>query len=508
MGWNRGWIAAGLLLATSALAGTRRAGFGEYFVVPALTELSPASASVPMSASRKAELIAARGESEGFLLVLGGRAGRARRLTASPAELRGPAGTLGSASVRIYRAEWVDAGGRLVPDALIPIDADVHALGAAQRQPARGVVLYVEIHVPRGAAPGNYKAKLAIRAGARRLAIPMHVQVLPFEIPARASLSTAFALSSRDALVAAGATLTDATAAHLAKLYALSALEHRVTLVSDAASLPDLHAHGEDGPLEVDFARFDRALGELLDGVEALDGARASTVTLAVPPGLSFRQRFKYAVAFERHLEEKGWADRAVAFTDEESLRGSQLPTQLEDRRAFTCALVDCLAAGALPATWWRVPPAGALSLGVGSSLSDMRAIAWLAYAKNAAGMRYTNALDGFGAAPVAGVTPRGALFYPAQGGEPIVLESLRLKHLRDGLEDYELLRAAADAGHRRLALECVRRIAPSADRITSDPYEWARARRDLAEAARNGARLARDGAKPRKVIVPTDTSF
>jgi Domain of unknown function (DUF4091) len=505
--WTRWCVGAGLLLATSALAGSRRARFGEYFVVPALTELSPASASVPMSAARKAELVAARGEKEGFLLVLGGRAGRASRLTASARDLRGKAGTLGPGRVKVYRAEWVDADGRLVPDALVPLEADVRPLGVARRQPARGVVLYVEIHVPRGAAPGDYKTKLAIRAGRRRLTVPVTVQVLPFEMPARASLPTSFALSSLDAIAVMGGTFDGAAAAQLSKSYALSALEHRVTLVPDAAALPDCRPHGEEGSLEVDFERFDRVLGEMLDGVDALDGARASTVALAVPPGLSVRQRFKYAVAFQRHLEEKGWADRAVAFSDEESLRGSQLPTQLEKRRAFTCALVDCLAARGLPSTWWKVPPTGVLSLGVGASLSDTRGIAWLAYARNAAGVRYTNALDGFGAAPEAGITPRGALFYPPKSGEPVVVESLRLKQIRDGLEDFELLRAAADAGQPKLALECVDRIAPSPDRITSDPYEWARTRRDLAEAARRHANHASAAPKPRKVIT-THGSF
>jgi len=81
-----------------------------------------------------------------------------------------------------------------------------------------------------------------------------------------------------------------------------------------------------------------------------------------------------------------------------------------------------------------------------------------------------------------------GTFFYPGtperlgvQRHAPVT--SLRLKHLRDGLEDYEYLRLLEQRGQGKAAREWVRRLAKSGYEITLDPGEWAAVREGLTRA-------------------------
>ncbi|MBF5041455.1 DUF4091 domain-containing protein [Aggregicoccus sp. 17bor-14] len=88
-----------------------------------------------------------------------------------------------------------------------------------------------------------------------------------------------------------------------------------------------------------------------------------------------------------------------------------------------------------------------------------------------------------------------GTLFYPGTPAHlgtarhaPVV--SLRLKHLRDGLEDYEYLRLLTQLGEGEFARACVQRLARSGYDIEHDPAVWEQVRRDM--TARLRARWAR----------------
>ncbi|RJS26993.1 hypothetical protein DRW03_00995 [Corallococcus sp. H22C18031201] len=78
-----------------------------------------------------------------------------------------------------------------------------------------------------------------------------------------------------------------------------------------------------------------------------------------------------------------------------------------------------------------------------------------------------------------------GTLFYPGTPGrvggsrhQPVV--SLRLKHLRDGLEDYEYLRLLARLGDASFAQAAARRLARSGYDISRDAREWEQVRQDV----------------------------
>lgn len=75
-----------------------------------------------------------------------------------------------------------------------------------------------------------------------------------------------------------------------------------------------------------------------------------------------------------------------------------------------------------------------------------------------------------------------GTLFYPGTpkhiGGKTNVpVESLRLKHLRDGLEDYEYLKLLSSLGAEDFAKQKARSLVRSGFEITRDPKTWAEVR-------------------------------
>ncbi|MHA7632400.1 DUF4091 domain-containing protein [Corallococcus sp. M7] len=80
-----------------------------------------------------------------------------------------------------------------------------------------------------------------------------------------------------------------------------------------------------------------------------------------------------------------------------------------------------------------------------------------------------------------------GTLFYPGTpaklGGtehQPVV--SLRLKHIRDGLEDYEYLRLLTSLGDGAFAKTAAKRLAKSGYEISRDPAEWEAVRKEVTE--------------------------
>jgi hypothetical protein len=79
-----------------------------------------------------------------------------------------------------------------------------------------------------------------------------------------------------------------------------------------------------------------------------------------------------------------------------------------------------------------------------------------------------------------------GTLFYPGLptrigGTREVPVESLRLKHLRDGMEDYEYLKLARSLGLESDAQRFARSLAPEAYSIARSPLAWERARERLA---------------------------
>lgn len=120
----------------------------------------------------------------------------------------------------------------------------------------------------------------------------------------------------------------------------------------------------------------------------------------------------------------------------------------------------------------------------------------WLTFAEGVGGELYYNTVEAWSDGDPwidgrrHGGNGDGTLFYPGRpepigGRTPIPVESIRLRRIRDGLEDYEylaLLLRAGPAG-RSLALSVARALAPRAYSFDHDPRALLAARARLAAA-------------------------
>jgi hypothetical protein len=121
------------------------------------------------------------------------------------------------------------------------------------------------------------------------------------------------------------------------------------------------------------------------------------------------------------------------------------------------------------------------------------RAMGWIAFRTRVAGELYYDMLHAWQRDPWKDVRAfagngDGTLLYPGLparlGGEhPFPVESIRLKLVRDAIEDRELLELAARSGLRPLADRLAERIAPSVRGFSRDPQAYLAAHRQLGEA-------------------------
>jgi hypothetical protein len=165
------------------------------------------------------------------------------------------------------------------PDPLVP---DLDAYQGERRDafpfdvPAGATrAIWVEVFVPLGTAAGTYRGTVSVTADggfAREIAVALRVRA--FDLPSTATLRSAFGvrwdvcaahLGSYEACGDPG------TESYLV-LYARAALDHRVSLENVVY----------DGPHDGDWSHFDSLYGPLLDGGAStrLEGARLTTIRL------------------------------------------------------------------------------------------------------------------------------------------------------------------------------------------------------------------------------------
>ncbi len=294
-------------------------------------------------------LAGAVNETVAFGFILSATAGTASGVEVSVGDWTGPAGTIGSDAVRMYRhwpivieryPNWyLRSVGlrqrREIPDALIPIGARHY--GQPFTVPTgTSLSLWVELRIPQAAEPGVYQSSITVQDGSGG------VSRTPVELTVRDIY-----LADEDAIpILARVQLGPIIAAHtqLDPQNLKMALTHPEgnRVVRRVFSI--LHEHGlspytDDvkpllqqtisGTVEVDWSQYDAFCGPLIDG-SAFDDRRAAAawpipVDLKQPEptyydgvwSAAYAAVLKdYLKASAQHFEEKQWLPRAfVQFT-------------------------------------------------------------------------------------------------------------------------------------------------------------------------------------------------
>jgi hypothetical protein len=312
----------------------------------------------------------ARGETVAFQVAMAAEAGSAS-VDVDPGDLAGPHGTIPRRQLSAFLEAYlycpaVDA--RVVglpageyPDPLLPLwEGGARGVAAPfPLLPRRNQVVWVDVAIPRDAAPGVYAGVLSVRAAGHPAAeVRLEISVDPFAIPARPSLAAwvplyATRLARREGLDA----LDPAARRAVLDAYWRMAHEHRlVTQVAEQE--PILRWNESEGALvAADWTEYDATYGRVLDGSLFADGEPprlwkvGGFVGWGADPGETprfggdFRKDAtltpahrralgEYARECARHFRAKGWTTPELFLyaIDEPDLAGSpHLATLVKD---------------------------------------------------------------------------------------------------------------------------------------------------------------------------------
>jgi hypothetical protein len=276
------------------------------WAVPGLVKIDPFSGR-PMNADmagtepgavnsvwdgRKVSLFGARAETVSFQLVVE----RTGDWTVVPGPLAGPGGAAIPVSCfEIFKTWYARNGeGRWQPAYLVPLQADEpFAVPDPDRKLEKQAnqSLYVDLFIPPGTKPGMYEGEVTVAAGGTAaLKVPLSVEVLDFEIPARLSF-----IPQMNAY-----TLPE----HGMEYYKL-AHQNRCVLFYRCPT-PGLSGKGSD--IKVDWSAYDRLAGPLLTGDLFKDNRRAGMPVEVMP--LPFEDSWPTAITPENYAYTGYWPKR------------------------------------------------------------------------------------------------------------------------------------------------------------------------------------------------------
>jgi len=305
---------------------------------------------------RTVQLHAARNEVVAFQVIVEGKAARVD-VSASP--LSGPSGAvIADTQIKLYREWyiWVDQklgnqtakgcmlplGPGWYPEIAIPLDtpghgggfaipsADFHDPSGTKRPRQTNQAIWVDVHVPTEATPGDYNGQITVRADGKTHTVDVRLSVWDVVIPATMHMHAE--------LMTYGRVAKEPDLALMRAIFRL-AHEHR-TFVSDSKARPPY-----DGT-RYDWQAFDARFGPVLDGSALTEGPcagrpipywtlpiefnvdrtvdkRASWVfkdwplpSQRTPSGFgvvfsdAFKQQLRDAIGrYHAHVVDKGWKD-------------------------------------------------------------------------------------------------------------------------------------------------------------------------------------------------------
>lgn len=492
----------------------------------------------------RVELFAARNEYESFQLVVVSGTSPLRGVRILTGELRGP-GLIGRECVTARAVGYVETRQPYYnvprtgpwPDPLLPPGGS-----GVDVPPGQVRAFWVTVFVPSGTPPGEYRGTVTVAPeGLAPSPVGLSLRVWDFELPATPTLKTGFDFYEylvrqyyprRDGENAAA---WQARIDGLCRDYYLDMLAHRISPIHNVGN-PSL-AGVEGKNYHLDFSEFDRRVEEYLRAGQT-DFGIAVEAQVVPEEGVwtdgwygftgpdAVRGVFK---SYGDHLHERGWLGRAYTYIIDETYRGVKELTRLIHeghpgiRTMLTCAPEEgypdvdiwCVRLNNFdPETAWRFRKCGKEiwlyvasptrpfpTIILDSPSLETRIIPWICRRAGVSGLvywcvNYWHRTDPW-RDPMTwpDQNGNGALYYPHPSGPA---GSMRLEVFRDGMEDYEYLRMAAEAGAGPGEEERIERVASSTWEYDRDPNELLRTRKALgwfldgrgrAVTARGGAR-------------------
>jgi hypothetical protein len=528
-----------LLAALAAIAPAARAA--EVWTASATEKIRPAATA---RAAADARLSAARNEFEAFQVVVTGAAANVRAVASDlvgPGKLP-PVRLFRAALIGCAQASALDTSAGQWPDALVPDVDEVY--GERRNAFPFGVpagesrAIWAEVFVPANATPGDYSGTVTVSWDGGSRQVPVTVTVWPFTLPATASLKSAFGFSW-GALPQEHAVSGDAFSA-LRAAYGRVALDHRITLSHIDDGFGSLDHYATFYGAQIDGTAATTLQGARLTAVELM-GSASSWSPFFEGKGWSDRL-FQYTcdeppiTCQWSDIPARASAARAaspairtlVTTTLQEAQQHGVLGSidilvpvinYLDDkegsfageqRRKYDAWLAadakrelwtyqSCMSHGCGGTVAFGDPTAadvyftGWPSYTIDTSAVRNRAMEWLSYRYGLTGELYYESVQGYGQNPWAqqagfGGNGDGTFFYPGQtsrigGTKDIPVTSIRLKMIREGMEDYEYLKLLSDLGGEVEAQAIAKALFPRAFQTEVAPADLMAARARLASA-------------------------
>jgi uncharacterized protein (TIGR03382 family) len=432
--------------------------------------------------------------------------------------------------------QWPDA---LVPD-VDPIAGEKRNAFPFNVSDGQSIAVFVDVHAPQSTPAGTYKGVVHVTGGVTA-DVPVTLTVWDFAVPSTSTLKSAYGLAWNGPCQGHGDTGCTGGAADLAlrARYVQAALDNHVSIHQPFAS----GIVANDG--SADWTNFDQYAGPFLDGTANTRLAGAKLTSTSVYGASNWTQDNGWSthfaakgwspVLFGYACDEPpltcAWSDinprRAAAHGASPAVPVLVTTTTKQatdngvtgiDTFAPVLNFVEGKPGGSFagnqrssyPATmWWYQSCMSYGCSGVGGGLDSTgetgwptmaidadatrnRAMEWMSFVYNVQGELYYETTQAFFTGDAwtnqynFGGNGDGTLFYPGTtakiGGQTeIPVESMRLKMVRDGMEDYELLNLAKNLGQGDQAMAIAQGLFPKTYQSTSTPAALDSARAQLA---------------------------
>jgi hypothetical protein len=465
------------------------------------------------------------------------------------------------ALLNVTNASGLDGATGRMPDALVPDVDEIYgqrrnafpfSVPAGESR-----AIWVEVLVPADAQAGAYTGTVSVTWDGGGTDVPVTLTVWPFGLPSTASLKSAFGFTWGALNVAHGVSSTAAIAS-LREVYNRFALDHRITLshVDDGAWNDLNHYASYYGP-SIDGTAATRLPGAKMTAVELMGPitswspffatkswsdrlfqytcdeppltcawsdipARASvarsaspavrtlvTTTIQEATSQNVLSSIDIIVPVINYLEDKSGSQ----FTGDQRAKYDAWLAGSPKREIWTYQ--SCMSHGCGGTVNFGSPSAGDVyftgwpAYTVDSSAVRNRAMEWLSFKLKLTGELYYETVEEYRNDPWNSLwafsgNGDGTFFYPGTtarigGTSDIPVASIRLKMMREGMEDYEYLKLLSDLGGEAEARAIATKLFPHAYETdqSADALMAARAQLAALIIERSGATMPGDPADP-----------